>query len=81
MYEMIFDVIEENMNKGGKSFPYKKSTFLKNVGVHPQNINVSNYLELENEDFFEAFYVSVYNRLPDEKIQNIWKDKMNIEKS
>ena len=54
VYAEIYDIVNENMNRSGKEFPYNKNTFLCDVGSHPQDICVSRYLQLSNEDFTEA---------------------------
>jgi hypothetical protein len=32
VYAEIYDIVNENMNRSGKEFPYNKNTFLCDVG-------------------------------------------------
>lgn len=80
VYAGIYDVVSGNMEAAGKQFGYGKSTFLCDVMSHPQDIAVSKYLELSNEEFMEAMYVAALKRLPDERTQKFWKEKYVLPK-
>lgn len=55
VYARLYDKVFQNFTKAGKSFGYKKTTFLCDVTGHPQKIDVSGYLELPNEDFWKQY--------------------------
>lgn len=78
VYAEIYDIVNENMHSAGKEFPYHKSTFLCDVGSHPQDICVSRYLQLSNEDFMEAMYVAALKRLPDDRTRAFWATKYDM---
>lgn len=78
VYAEIYDIVNENMNHSGKEFPYNKNTFLCDVGSHPQDICVSRYLQLSNEDFMEAMYVAALKRLPDDRTRAFWATKYDM---
>lgn len=80
IYERIYDIVIENLQKEGKSFEYQKTTFLCDVKNHPQIIDISKYLTLTNPDFFQAVYVSVYRRLPDKKTSIAWEKYFDLPK-
>ena len=80
VYAEIYDIVNENMNRSGKEFPYNKNTFLCDVGSHPQDIFVSRYLQLSNEDFTEAMYVAALKRLPDDRTRAFWATKYDMPK-
>ena len=78
VYARLYDKVFQNFTKAGKSFGYKKTTFLCDVTGHPQKIDVSGYLELPNEDFLEAIYVAALKRLPDDKTRDFWADRYHL---
>ncbi len=78
VYEGIFDIVAENMTAADQAFGYYKSTFLCDVKGHPQEIDVSKYLHLPNEQFFQAVYVAAYKRLPEEKEEGPWAAKYSM---
>jgi len=73
IYGQLYDIVAENFQGAGRKFEYEKSTFLCDVGSHPQNIDVSGYLGLPNPMFFQAVFVTAFRRLPEEKEINRWK--------
>lgn len=75
VYNSIYDIVVRNMEEKGEHFGYQKSTFLCNVGMHPQNIDITRFLELDNHLFYEAIYVAVFKRLPEEKEIVFWEGK------
>lgn len=78
VYAEIYDIVNENMHSSGKEFPYHKNTFLCDVGSHPQDICVSEYLQLSNEEFMEAMYVAALKRLPDDRTRAFWETKYHL---
>ena len=78
VYEQLYDVVEENLQAAGKKFEYKKATFLCDAGGHPQDIDVSKYLDLPNEQFFQAIFVAAYKRLPEAKESAAWESKFGL---
>ena len=74
-YETVYDTICENMTAAGKVFPYNRETFMADIGTSPQEIDVSRFLELPNEQFFQALYVATFRRLPDQKTEKQWMGK------
>lgn len=80
VYEQLYDVVEENLQAAGKNFEYEKTTFLCDAGGHPQDIDVSKYLELPNEQFFQAIFVAAYKRLPEPKESLAWENKIKLPK-
>lgn len=78
VYAEIFDIVTENLRLADKSFAYKRSTFLCDVGTHPQDVCVSEYLHLPNSVFFQAVYVASMKRLPDEKTRIKWEKKEKL---
>lgn len=81
VYARLYDEVAGNLERAGKSFGYKKTTFLCDVMSHPQRIDVSGYLKMANEDFVEAIYVAALKRLPDERTRNFWADRCHLPKS
>lgn len=80
VYEQLYDVVAENLQAAGKTFEYRKSTFLCDVNGHPQDIDVSKYLSLSNEEFFQAIFVAAYKRLPELKEQAAWEAQFALPK-
>ena len=78
VYEEIYNIVEENLNKADKSFEYGKNTFLCDVGSHPQDVRVSKYLHLSNPEFMEAVYVAALKRLPDNKTVEFWEKRCDM---
>lgn len=80
VYEQLYDVVAENLQAAGKTFEYRKTTFLCDVKGHPQDIDVSKYLQLPNEEFFQAVFVAAYKRLPEPKESAAWEGKFGLSK-
>lgn len=80
VYEEIYDVVAENYHAAGMSFEYRKTTFLRDVNSHPQKIDVSQYLSLPNELFFQAIFVAAFKRLPEIKESKRWKEQFELPK-
>lgn len=75
IYSRLYDVVQDNMKAAGGSFPYEKETFLCDVEAHPQEIDVSRYLELPNPVFMQAVHVAALKRLPEERIVTFWEQR------
>ena len=73
VYEKVYNVVAENLQQAQIPFEYRKSTFLCDVEAHPQDVDVSRFLELPNEEFMEAVHVAVLKRLPDERQTDYWE--------
>lgn len=73
IYGGLYDLVHGNMEVAGQSFPYAKETFLCEVGSHPQQIDVSRFLELPNPAFMQAVYTAALKRLPEEKTVGYWE--------
>ena len=80
IYEALYDVVAENLQAAEGTFGYEKSTFLCDVEGHPQVIDVSKYLHLENREFFQAVFVSAFRRLPEPKEAGPWLEKIQMDK-
>ena len=78
VYAGLYDEVSGNLADAGKSFGYKKSTFLCDITAHPQKIDVSRYLELPNADFMEAVYVAALKRMPDDRTKCFWAEKYGL---
>ena len=79
VYEEIYNIVEENLSTANKAFEYGKSTFLCDVGSHPQDVCVSKYLHLSNPEFMEAICVAALKRLPDEQTVDFWEKRYDME--
>lgn len=75
IYNGIYDIVAENLQAAEKAFEYGRDTFLCDINSHPQVVDVSKYLYLPNPQFFQAVFVGVYRRLPEEKEMAAWKEK------
>lgn len=80
IYMGIYDTIAGNLKESGREFGYKRETFRCDVGSSPQEVEVSRFLELENEEFYQAVFVSAFKRLPEEKEFLRFRDKLGTDK-
>ena len=78
IYEQLYDVVSGNLREAGETFSYYKTTFLSDVGNAPQVIDVSQYLELSNEQFYQALFVAAFKRLPEEKEESRWRKRYHM---
>ena len=78
IYEQLYDVVSGNLREAGETFSYYKTTFLSDVGNAPQVIDVSQYLELSNEQFYQALFVAAFKRLPEEKEERRWRKRYHM---
>lgn len=77
VYNKLYTVVADNMLAADCEFEYKKETFLCDVGNHPQVIDVSKYVKLDNENFFQALFVGVFRRLPETKEVANWEQLLS----
>lgn len=75
VYSRLYDAVQKNMETAGEKFPYEKETFLCETGAHPQEVDVSRYLELSNPVFMQAVHVAALKRLPEEKTEAFWRQR------
>lgn len=80
MYEKLYEVVAANYKMAGMECKYLKSTYLCDVGKHPQVIDVSEYLHLSNEEFAQAIFVAAFKRLPEGKECSTWEEKYDENK-
>ncbi len=80
VYDKLYDIVADNYKKAGQEFEYKKDTYLCDVEKHPRVIDVSKYLFLENQAFYQAIFVSVFKRLPENKETVVWENKYTLPK-
>ena len=78
IYEQLYDVVSGNLREAGETFSYYKTTFLSDVGNAPQVIDVSQYLELSNEQFYQALFVAAFKRLPEEMEERRWRKRYHM---
>ncbi len=75
IYGRLYDVVQGNMEAAGVKFPYERETFLCEVEAHPQEIDVSRYLELPNPVFMQAVHAAALKRLPEERTVAFWEGR------
>lgn len=80
IYDKLYDIVAENDKMAGKEFEYYKNTYLCDVKNHPQVIDVSKYLFLENKEFAQAVFVGIFKRLPEKNELLPWEDKYTMGK-
>ena len=80
IYANLYDVVAENLEQVNIKFGYKKSTILCDINSSPQRIDISKYLEFDNQAFFQAIYVAAFKRLPEEKEAQKWYEQMKLPK-
>lgn len=73
VYKKVYNIVNDNLIKNNMSFGYFESTFEKDAGSNARCINVSDFADLDNEHYFQAVFVRVFKRLPDEKELSAWK--------
>jgi len=80
IYQSIYKTVADNMLAAGEIFHYKECTFLNDVNSDPCVVDVSKYIELNNEDFLQATFVATYKRLPEEREWAAWTAILGLEK-
>jgi len=78
VYEKVYNVVADNLQQAQIPFEYRKSTFLCDVEAHPQDIDVSRFLSLSNQEFMEAVHVAILKRLPDERQTAHWEQRYTL---
>lgn len=78
VYEEVYNVVAENFQQAQIPFEYRKSTFLCDVGSHPQDVDVSIFLNLSNPEFMEAVHVAALKRLPEERQVAFWEQRYSL---
>ena len=75
IYEVIYDTISENMISAGLGYSYNKETFLYDIGTDTQEIDISRFLDLPNDKFYQAIFVATMRRLPHTKAELSFEQK------
>lgn len=75
-FEQIYEVMEMELVQKGEKMPCTKNVFLL---YQTSRIYEADYLKiknLNNFDFFQAVYLLLFNRVPDEDAKIHWREKM-----
>ena len=80
VYKALFHTVENNLTEAGDGFHYKESTFLLDINTNPSVVDVSRYVGLPNEAFFQAVFVAANKRLPEKKEIDPWMPMYGMER-
>lgn len=77
IYSKLYDIIETNMQENGLTMSVGKDAYLKTMEIKPEDVNILDFIELDNEEFVQAAYISLLRRVPDKKALADWKIRSN----
>lgn len=77
IYSKLYDIIETNMQENGLTMSVGKGAYLKTMEIKPEDVNILNFIELDNEEFVQAAYIGLLRRVPDKKAIEDWKIRSN----
>lgn len=72
VYEKIYDIVENNILDQGGDFTYTKAAFLFEANRECNELDFLKLLKLNNQEFFEAAYLGMLGRLPDDGAYKSW---------
>ena len=81
IYGILYDRVAANMAAAGENFGYRRPSMTCNAGMHPRIVDVSRYENLDNADYFQAAFVGVFKRLPEEAEETPWREHYGEERS
>ena len=77
IYSKLYDIVETNMQENGLDMSFGKNAYLKTIELKPKDVNILNFIELCNEEFVQAAYISLLRRIPDKKAVEQWRMRDN----
>lgn len=80
IYEKIFDISNENMQKSGNSFVHPKSAFLCYAELDPHKVDLIELskVKADNPEFLDIAYINLLNRPVDPDAYQSWKKHFNM---
>ena len=75
-YEALYDIVEQRLQDTGRSMPCSRQAFLFAADMKPGECDGMQMTTMENEEFFQAVYLGLFNRLPDQSAKLVWKAEM-----
>lgn len=80
IYEKIFDISNENMQKSGNRFAHPKSAFLCYAELDPHKVDLIELskVEADNSEFLDIAYINLLNRPVDPDAYQSWKKHFNM---
>lgn len=75
VYEMMYDIVAENMKAENDEMEFSKEAFLFDVNRKLGEVDIADMLHMDNKTFLEAAYLGFLGRLPDEGAIIGWSEK------
>ncbi len=77
IYSKLFDIVENNMEKNNMEMEFTKEAFLFQAEKTGNKVDMAKMLHFNNKAFFEASYLGLLDRFPDEQAVKNWNDRVN----
>lgn len=80
IYEKIFDISNDNMQKSGNSFVHSKSAFMCYAELDPHKVDLIELfkVKMSNPEFLDIAYINLLNRPVDPEAYQSWKKHFNM---
>lgn len=75
-FEQIYEIMKMELAQKGEKMPCTKNVFLLYQTSRTYEADYLKIKILNNVEFFQAVYLLLFNRVPDEEAQICWMEKM-----
>ncbi len=79
MYNKLYSIVKENYKKNGMDMLYTQEAFLQICNTNSEIIDISKLSKLDKMSFFEAAFILLLERFPDEGAYEAWKKNLYMD--
>lgn len=72
VYEGIYDITKEYMNREKVEIPFSKDVFLKSIGFVTNQVDMKEWDDLEDVDYINVAYLNLLGRFPLQEDITYW---------
>lgn len=75
-YGALYDIVEQRLKNTDRDMPCSRQAFLFAADMGPGECDGMRMMDMGNEEFFQAVYLGLFNRLPDQSAKLVWKEEL-----
>lgn len=80
VYSKLYDITQENMKDAGEELVFTKDAFLFSTKCQAGKADLFQLMDMDNQSFFQAAFVGLFYRIPDEGAMERWNRECFLEK-
>ncbi|MBR1442782.1 MAG: DUF4214 domain-containing protein [Firmicutes bacterium] len=81
IYKYLYNYTKDRLSEYGEEIGYSQELFLLSTETEENAVDLLKIRDFENRDFMAAAYITLLQRVPDDKAYAVWEDKFEEEKS